>query len=113
MLEVHVITMSLFGNTLCTVRFSSPFQAERAAIEPVIFLGSGLDSHVMLSITRLNSSLARSLNLHMDANGSFSLSLDSRTASNGLRVTSPFPSSRHVERGSRPVEGPGINLQLR
>jgi hypothetical protein len=51
------------------VKYSSPFQAERASINPVLFLGPG--SNTMLSVTRLNAPLARTLNLHIDSKGTY------------------------------------------
>lgn len=50
------------------VKYSSPFQAERASINPVLFLGPG--TNTMLSVTRLNAPLARTLNLQIDGHGS-------------------------------------------
>ena len=90
-------------------RFSTPYEAGRAAAEPVTFLGSGLDSHVMLSCTQLSSALARSLNLHIDDAGAL-------TQGSGLGkglISSPFPSSRHNESQRRPDRPLGAGLELR
>ena len=97
--------------TLCLCRFSTPYEAGRAAAEPVTFLGSGLDSHVMLSCTQLSSALARSLNLHIDDAGA--LAQGSGLGLGKGVISSPFPSSRHNESQSRPERPTGAGLELR
>lgn len=78
------------------------------------FLGTGLDSHIMLSVTRLTSTLARTLSLEMDSNGSVTLERRGGGVGGGvLGVTSPFPSTRHVERESRPEGGSTSSVLLR
>ena len=104
------LSLSLFLS-LFLFRFSTPYEAGRAAAEPVTFLGSGLDSHVMLSCTQLSSALARSLNLYIDDAGAL-------TQGSGLGlgkgvISSPFPSSRHNESQSRPERPLGAGLELR
>ena len=104
----HSLSLSSYP---CICRFSTPYEAGRAAAEPVTFLGSGLDSHVMLSCTQLSSALARSLNLHIDDAGAL-------TQGSGLGlgkgvISSPFPSSRRNESQSRPERPIGAGLELR
>ena len=80
------------------------------------FLGTGLDSHIMLSVTRLTSTLARTLSLEMDSTGSVTLERRGGGVGVGggvLGVTSPFPSTRHVERESRPEGGATSSVLLR
>ena len=102
----HILYHILFHSIL--YRFSTPFEAERAASECLTFLGSGLDSHVMLSCTQLTAALARTLDLQIDSSGALT-----RGQGAGQGVTSsPFPTSRHTESQSRQERKPEGGLDL-
>ena len=84
--------------------------------EPISFLGTALNGHVMLSFTQLNAQIARSLNIEIDANGGLIMCGDCSGDGQGQghgSTTSPFPSSRHTQRNSRADKPQGAGLELR
>jgi hypothetical protein len=106
--QVCWVTRNPLISSPLVFRFSTPFEAERAASECLTFLGSGLDSHVMLSCTQLTAALARSLDLQIDSSGALT-----RGQGAGQGVTSsPFPTSRHTESQSRQERKPEGGLDL-